>query len=176
MPAQVFTHVCCELQLTPEAAAFAVELNAVVEDLSEGDLDLPEVAARLLGMARDCGAPGRDATQEQAEAAALKTMSGDVAPSGCTFAVDPARPGLLRVESVESADVDVVAGVLQVTLLRFPALDCASFEWAEVSDPPEPGAVGGGAAFVTREGVEWLDTGKWVAERVVARRRLRARP
>lgn len=61
-----------------------------------------------------------------------------------------------------SGDIDQAAIFVQ-ELLRFEnTRKWAAIEWASVCEPFRPGGFSGGAVFVTRDDIRWLDCQRWL--------------
>jgi hypothetical protein len=61
-----------------------------------------------------------------------------------------------------SGNIDQAAVFVQ-ELLRFEnTRKWAAIEWASVCEPFRPGGFSGGAAFVTRDDIRWLDSQRWI--------------
>ena len=66
------------------------------------------------------------------------------------------------VESEESGDVDSACQLLHAFLKTFRPTQAIEFEWAGTCDKMRPGAFGGGAAFITAQGIEYMSGWKWL--------------
>ena len=67
----------------------------------------------------------------------------------------------LSVYAEEAGSPDHAAKFAQLFLKKFHPDDCFTLTWACSCSSPEPGAFGGGAAFVTAENIEWEDSFDW---------------
>jgi hypothetical protein len=70
----------------------------------------------------------------------------------------------LYVYSEERGSVEQVAELLCNLLAEFDSDRACKVEWADTCSKPRPDNFGGGAAFITAEGIEWFSTGKWLHE------------
>lgn len=92
----------------------------------------------------------------------FETASLEIYGFPCTFEVEGSTAYFY---SDESGDVEVLTSVLQQFLVHFNIDKGIGFEVAYTCSKPRPGEFGGGAVWITHEGVEWLSTGTWLAEK-----------
>jgi len=71
----------------------------------------------------------------------------------------------LWIYATEYGNVDDVAAFVQDFLAECRPDGCFSLAWADTCSRPWIGEFGGGAIFVTKDGMEYLITGDWHEER-----------
>jgi hypothetical protein len=65
----------------------------------------------------------------------------------------------------EVGDIDAVVVFVQAFLKKFAPDHCFTLSWAGTCSKMVAGEFGGGAAFVTADKVEYINTGQWLSER-----------
>ena len=70
----------------------------------------------------------------------------------------------LWIHSDESADIEVVASLIQEFIKKFRPHDNHGFECSYSASRPFEGAFGGSAVFVTAEEIKWMHTNEWLGE------------
>ena len=65
----------------------------------------------------------------------------------------------------ESIDVESAIAFTQAVLATFDLESQVRFEWAETCSAPRAEAFGGGAAIITKDGAEWMNTVTWLNRR-----------
>jgi hypothetical protein len=82
-------------------------------------------------------------------------------PAGFTLEVE--HPRSLWIDSdAASGEPSKGAEFVQLFLATFRPTEAVGFEWAHTCSRPVLGAFGGGAALVTAENVEYLNTATWL--------------
>lgn len=66
----------------------------------------------------------------------------------------------------ETFDVDNAAQLIRQTLEHFDLDDIVGFEWSHICSKPRLDAYGGGAIIITKDGVEFMNTGTWLYKRM----------
>jgi hypothetical protein len=69
---------------------------------------------------------------------------------------------VLSVTTDESAQVEVLAGLIRATLCRFQIEEPVAFSWFLTSSSPRWHEFNGGAAVITRRTIEFFGTGLWL--------------
>jgi hypothetical protein len=83
--------------------------------------------------------------------------------AGCWIEPDTeAGAEVLSVTTDVSAQVEVLSGLIQATLVRFGIEEPVGFEWAVTCSAPIWHEFSGGAVVITRRAVGFLDTGSWL--------------
>lgn len=110
-----------------------------------------------------CEGIGEDADYDQD---ILRCLEGDLFPDVEIEYLD----NELWFHADESGDVEFTANLVHEFLNKFSLdhSDPIAFEWACTCSRPRPGEFSGGAAFVTKDGVEFMTTGTWIGERLMA--------
>jgi hypothetical protein len=65
--------------------------------------------------------------------------------------------------------IDAACLFIQHLLARFHCAEHVGLEWSNDCDKPRPGAFGGGAAFITAENIECMNTGHWLQLQLASR-------
>lgn len=63
-------------------------------------------------------------------------------------------------------EVGYVAAMLQHYLKKFSNPEPIAFQWSMHDDRGKPDCFGGGAVFITRDQIEFMDTPSWIRERL----------
>jgi len=71
----------------------------------------------------------------------------------------------LWIYATEYGNVDDVVAFVQDFLAEFRPDGCFSLAWAETCSKPRIGEFGGGAVFVTKNTMEYQNTGDWLQEK-----------
>lgn len=153
--ADYYSKLCFAVSWPAEAIAWAKQLDDAVSAL-EGLMPLPadgdSRAALIEETLEDCDPDIRTAAAE---------VYANDCGTGCTLTEDG---GAFIIATDESANIDELISFLQAVIARFD-LEPVGFEWSNDASRPLIDAYGGGAAFVSKDDVELVGTGRWLAER-----------
>lgn len=70
----------------------------------------------------------------------------------------------LWLHTEDAGQPEIAAGMALAYIRKFQPALSLSFGWADTCSKPRLDAFGGGAAFITRDGIEWTSTYKWIAD------------
>lgn len=84
---------------------------------------------------------------------------------GCLGLGIDLRGSDMFIYSEEAGNVDALLDIMQAFLAKFRPDDCFTMEWAHTCEKPRVGEFGGGAAFVTATGQQFINTGTWCGRR-----------
>ena len=68
----------------------------------------------------------------------------------------------------DSGGIDAVCAFIQHLLQQFQCADYLTLEWSNDCSKPLIDAFGGGAAFITAERIESMNTGHWLQQQIAA--------
>lgn len=85
------------------------------------------------------------------------------------FVLDSVRDGI-HLSHDESMNIDAALSFTKAVLVTFDSDLPVVVEWAETCSRPRSGEFGGGAAIVTKEGIETLNTFDWIERQLQARK------
>jgi hypothetical protein len=80
----------------------------------------------------------------------------------------PTAPFDMIIYGEESANPGFMADVIHAVLEHHGSKDCVGFEYALDCSKPRIDAYGGGACFITANGIEYMSTNLWLEEKAQA--------
>ena len=161
--ADYFTNVSFTFHWPPEMAQFLEHVhngyNAMMDDMPDEVLEDDSRAEAWL--TEEWGASSDEAH------VILRISSGTGSAIGTQIQIGETsrHTGLAQVWIAHCPsvhDLDALGSMIQQVLLHFNADRCVGFEWSCTATHPRTDAYGGGACFITKDGIEWLSTGYWL--------------
>lgn len=148
MSNQFFQFSFC-LKAAPEAALYLSELCRVGRQMADGDIlsDKPDAdTANLIKV--------------------VETLMAQTGESGSGVEVSFTDNGVMMYALDGGFEVGYVAAMLQHYLKKFEIAEPIAFQWSMHDDRGKPDCFGGGAVFITRDQIEFMDTISWIRERL----------
>jgi hypothetical protein len=130
-------------------------------------ITLPKEAARYavaLATAADAVANG-ERVNDPALLEVARNINPDQFTTGCDWRVEEGEDEV-AVHSEDHAQLELVASILQETLIHFDLEGVITIEWSNDASKPLLDAFGGGAVVITKDEQRWMTTSSWVDEQI----------
>jgi hypothetical protein len=149
--ANYYTHFVMPVAMTEEQVEFTTAVMEAIDDMASGeDFDDDSCPPHVLSLARQIFGEIENYCSIE-----INHLDGDV---------------YVWTDSAGDVSIDAPALLLQGVMAHFQIEGSVGLEYANTCDRGRPGGFGGGAAFISKDGIEWLGTRAWLEQKLSADR------
>lgn len=149
--ANYYTHFVMPVAMTEEQVEFATAVMEAIDEMaSDEDFDEGSYPPHVLSLARQIFGEIENSCSIE-----INHLDGDV---------------YVWTDSAGDVSIDAPALLLQGVMAHFQIEGRVGLEYANTCDRGRPGGFGGGAAFISKDDIEWLSTRAWLEQKLSADR------